>query len=360
MKYSILGFNQQKCLQLTKKKEIICKGKNKIIELCLDVTDLLILRTIADFMNRDKVLKILIEDKMYCWVKYSAIIEDLPILGIKQQALADRIAKMVELDLIEKQVEHTKLGSLPYFRVGKKYEELLYDKTEPKSSEIQVPTRSELQVHNNMYNNNTSTIYPSTKKEKEDNKLSSQKKDDDLVVDLPKEDKPKRQKTTKHESNWRKDFRAYKEVVDSSLEELMKDGERKKKVLQLYPSADYERTVMKWFQFWGSEKGWDCKKKSTAKKINMLQTFDRNYDKSIVNKSYGVQSPPPRVDVLPDGEWADGTYVLNGYRYYDSPKTGQRISISKDAPARPNEWAEYDYKSNNWITPIEHDDGIFY
>lgn len=197
-------------------------------------------------------------------------------------------------------------------------------------------------------------------KEKEDNKLSSQKKDADFSDGLPKEDKPKRQPKATKQSNWRGDYDEYKAIVDKVCDELMKDEERKKRVLQLYPSADYERTVIKWYQYWGSEQGWNNKKKGTSNSINMFNTFDKTYTYSIVNVNNAIPSPPPRKEVIPDGEWADGTYVLNGYRYYNSPKTGQRTSVAMNAPIRPNEWAEYDYRNNNWITPIEHDNGIFW
>ena len=368
MKFSVLGFNQQKCLQLVATKEVKDKNGKRIVELRLDVTDLLILRSIADFMNRSKIRKVIIEDKMYCWVKYSTIMEDLPILSIKQQALTDRLDKMVILGLLEKQVERTQLGTFSYFRVGKNYEDLLYDKSDATSSQAQERTRSEtpertsseLQVPNSsIYNNNPSIIYTSTNKESKEDK-SSFKKDADFLDDLPKEDKPKRQSKAIKQSSWRGDYDEYKAIVDNVCDELMKDEERKKRVLQLYPSADYERTVIKWYQYWGSEQGWNTKKKGTSNSINMFNTFDKTYTYSIVNVNNAIPSPPPRKEVIPDGEWADGTYVLNGYRYYNSPKTGQRTSVAMNAPIRPNEWAEYDYKSNNWITPLERDNGIFW
>lgn len=367
MKFSILGFNQQKCLQLTATKEVKGKDGPKNVDLRLDVTDLLILRTVADFMNRAKIRKVIIEDKMYCWVKYATIIEDLPILGIKQQALTDRLDKMVTFNLLEKQVEHTQLGTFSYFRVGKKYEDLLYDKDDATSSEAQdrtcseIPegTSSQLQVHNSNIYNNPSTNNSSTIKESKEDK-SSFKKDVDFLEDLPKEDKPKRQPKAIKRSNWRGDYEEYKAIVDKACDELLKDDERKKKVLQLYPSADYQRTVIKWYQYWSSEQGWNTKKKGTTNTINMFLTFDRTFERSIVNVNNTISSPPPRKEVIQDGEWADGTYVLGGYRYYNSPKTGQRTSVAMNAPIRPNEWAEYDYKSNNWITPIERDNGIFW
>ena len=195
----------------------------------------------------------------------------------------------------------------------------------------------------------------------EETKLNNNyEKNADFLEDLPKEDKIKRQPKAIKRSNWRGDYNEYKAIVEKACDELLKDEERKKKVLQLYPSADYQRTVIKWYQYWSSEQGWNTKKKGTTNTINMFNTFDKTYTYSIVNVNNTISSPPPRRDVILDGEWADGTYVLNGYRYYNSPKTGQRTSVAMNAPIRPNEWAEYDYKSNNWITPIERDNGIFW
>ena len=53
MKYSILGFNQEMVCEI--RKTILNKNKYKI--LTLDVSDLLIIQEIADFMNRKKVIK---------------------------------------------------------------------------------------------------------------------------------------------------------------------------------------------------------------------------------------------------------------------------------------------------------------
>ena len=211
-------------------------------------------------------------------------------------------------------------------------------------------SQNEMTIPNNKQTNSI--------KEKEDK--SSFEKDANFSDDLPKADKPKRQPKAIKRSNWRGDYEEYKAIVDKACDELLKDEERKKKVLQLYPSADYQRTVIKWYQYWSSEQGWNTKKKGTTNTINMFNTFDKTYIYSIVNVNNTISSPPPRKVVVQDGQWADGTYVLGGYRYYDSPKTGQRTSVAMNAPARPNEWAEYDYKSNNWITPIEHDNGIFW
>lgn len=99
MKYNILDFNQEAVLSIYK---IIKDKKGKDRKIALDVSDLLIIQVIADIIHRDKFTKQIIDDKLYYWITYNLILEDLPILDIKKQALSDRIDKMVELGILEK------------------------------------------------------------------------------------------------------------------------------------------------------------------------------------------------------------------------------------------------------------------
>lgn len=174
MKYSILGFYQPAVLAIT--KDVIVEQKTgeypKTKTLKLDCIDLLILQDVADFMNRKKIIKYTVDDKIYFSIQYSAIIDDLPILGIKQQALSDRLSKLVELELLEKVVIKNQAGSFIAFRLGEKYESIKYT---PAESEI--GTSSSL--HSQKYSTTfaevadygpkySSTNNSYTKKEKED------------------------------------------------------------------------------------------------------------------------------------------------------------------------------------------------
>lgn len=122
MKYSILGFSQEKVVEIG--KMAVVNNKEKFCK--VDVTDLLILREVADFMNRKKIIKYTIDDKIYFSIRYEAIIKDLPILNIKKQALRDRIDKLCVLGLLEKSVVSTSVGNITAFRLGDLYENLLY------------------------------------------------------------------------------------------------------------------------------------------------------------------------------------------------------------------------------------------
>ena len=171
MKYSILGFNQQAVLAIA--KDVIVEQNNgeypKTKTLKLDCIDLLILQDVADFMNRRKIIKYTVDDKIYFSIQYSSIIEDLPILGIKQQALSDRLSKLVELEMLEKVVIKNQAGSFVAFRLGEKYESIKY---KPSESEIGTSSTIHLQKYSDTFAEvadytpkYSSTNYPSTKEE---------------------------------------------------------------------------------------------------------------------------------------------------------------------------------------------------
>ena len=115
-RFSILGFSQERALNIR------AVDGNK--ELRLDVYDLLLLSQIADFPNRSNVMKIIEEEKIYYWIAYSQILEELPILNLKKQALRDRFDKLVTLGLLEKKT--SKMNNMTFFRLTNLYETLKY------------------------------------------------------------------------------------------------------------------------------------------------------------------------------------------------------------------------------------------
>ena len=173
MKYSILGFNQEEVLKC--KTSIDVNGKEKIV--CIDVADLLILRCVADFMNRQKIFKYVINDKMFFSIQYKAVLEDLPILNIGKQALRDKIDKLVLFDLLEKEVVKNEQGTFVVFRIGSRYEQLMYKNNECVCSEVLGGVyKTTHGVVENYTPKNSSTINSSTIKEKEIDKSISKKK----------------------------------------------------------------------------------------------------------------------------------------------------------------------------------------
>jgi hypothetical protein len=335
MRYSILGFNQEKILSIKK----VVKKNDKDVEIKLDVTDLLILQDIADFMNRNKVIKHTIDDKIYFSMQYQTILEDLPILTIQKQALADRIDKMSILGLLEKKVIKNQCGTFTAFRLGEQYENILYSRTSSQTT----PTSSQLQVQEYLTTNHNTNITNNSFIEKE------------------KEDKSSLKKSARkqNECEWRKDYEAYKQLVLSAKDQLLNDQQAKQNLLFMYPNADYYRTVLKSVEFWCSEKGWEYKKKSTAKDINMLSTLKNNLNKNIVYRNVNDQPienlQKLNISVNEQGICADGTFIRGAYRYYHSMRDNKDYSIPIQALPMPNERCEFNMKTQSWYLPYENE-----
>ncbi len=149
MKYTIEGL-QQKVL----------------LEYRCDAEDAVILRFVIDFFNSG-AMKIIEDDdgEVYFWVHYDTIITEIPIIGIKKQALRDRFDKYVEAGLMKKKVVKNNKGSYTYFGFNKlKYEAMVREKVCTGSeiplrtgSEIPVRTGSPLHTKDSSTNLNSST-----------------------------------------------------------------------------------------------------------------------------------------------------------------------------------------------------------
>ena len=119
MKYTIEGFSQEYALTLTKKVPT-SNGKEKLIR--VDCNDLVILRWFVDFYPR--MMKVEIDGKQYAWVKYQALLEDLPLLDIKKRMLFERLQKLVDFGVLShKSIKSG--GSFSYYGFGENYIKLI-------------------------------------------------------------------------------------------------------------------------------------------------------------------------------------------------------------------------------------------
>ncbi|CUP10345.1 hypothetical protein [Clostridium baratii] len=85
MKYNVIGFSQQKAMELR-----------------LDVKDLIILKHIIDFINSGKMVEREIDGETYYWLKQDRLLEELPILNIGgSTVLRIRLKKLVKLNLLK-------------------------------------------------------------------------------------------------------------------------------------------------------------------------------------------------------------------------------------------------------------------
>ena len=103
MKYTIEGFSQE-----------------KLIELNLDLVDAVILRWFVDFKDSGKMYSEIIENDKYYWLKYDAVIEDLPILNIKKEALGRRFLKLKNAGILKHFTKKTG-GTFSMYTIGEKY-----------------------------------------------------------------------------------------------------------------------------------------------------------------------------------------------------------------------------------------------
>lgn len=108
MKYTIDGFDQK-----------------TLCDMGLDIVDTKLLRYIVDFYHSGSMAKVIVDDVEYFWVKYGAVIKELPILNIQSKvAIARRFDKLVACGLLEK-VVHKQGGTYTCFRFTKKYDLLV-------------------------------------------------------------------------------------------------------------------------------------------------------------------------------------------------------------------------------------------
>lgn len=112
MKYTILGFSQAKLLKHN-----------------LTINDAHILRWFIDFYHTGRMYKIIDQDTgdIYSWVKYDAIIEDLPLLGITNiRVVARRFDAFVGCGLMKKIIKKTAKGTFACFSlVSEIYNDLI-------------------------------------------------------------------------------------------------------------------------------------------------------------------------------------------------------------------------------------------
>lgn len=334
MKYSILGFNQEEVLKC--KTTIDVNGKEK--EVCIDVTDLLILQCVSDFMNRQCVYKYVIDDKMYFSIQYKALLEDLPILNIGKQALRDRIDKLVLFNILEKEAIRNEQGSFVVFRIGTGYEQLVYNKKwVTVGSEIEGGVYQTTQgCVSNYTAKNSSTINSSTIKEKEDNKLSSQKKFNfkQALLDLGVCENVandfllvrKNKKATNSET-------AFKRIKS----EINKSGLSANDCITIAVENSWKGFNTEWLCNAGYRKTTETFREYTPRKTS---TRANEYLSTL------------KVDVVYEKDGVsylkDGSYIENGKRFYLT-SIGRIREIPMGLIARPSEDWEYDNNTMVWV-----------
>lgn len=121
MKYTIEGFSQEYAIKLKKHIE----KRNKIVEIKIDCTDLVILRWFVDFYPKMK--KYIIDNKEYAWLTHNKLLEDLPLIDISRGAFIERMQKLVEFGILEYRFVK-KGGTYSLYAFGQNYNNLIESK----------------------------------------------------------------------------------------------------------------------------------------------------------------------------------------------------------------------------------------
>lgn len=122
MKYSILGFSQE-----------------KIIELGLDLSDALLLRYFVDFKDTGKMLKEEMDGRSYYWVKYEHIKEYLPVLQVSSDRIYRKLKNLAKIGVLEHKTVRNH-GTYSYYALGKRYLELIDSEIYSKGSKEEKTT----------------------------------------------------------------------------------------------------------------------------------------------------------------------------------------------------------------------------
>lgn len=105
VKYTIMGFNQAKA-----------------VELNLDTDDLLILSYFSDFRDTELMVCEKFDGKNYYWLKYEALLKNLPILRVKTNgALRKRLKKLQDAKILEHRCKKNKEGTYSFYGIGENY-----------------------------------------------------------------------------------------------------------------------------------------------------------------------------------------------------------------------------------------------
>lgn len=175
--------------------------------------------------------------------------------------------------------------------------------------------------------------------------------------------------------NWREDFNVYLAIVENAKTELLADSTFKADKEKYYPNIDYALSIEKMVkEYWGTEEGWNKRRKGRSKTLNMVLTLKKGFDfasnrvykgfqqiktKQSQPQIYKSQEQDNRkllqigVSYSLNGELRleDGTVFKNNHRYYVA-RDYKEYSIPVNAPARPDERWEY-RQGEGWYLPYD-------
>lgn len=154
MKYSILGFNQEK---------IVAYDKDG---LRCDLTDLLLLNYIVYAQANPKMKHILDENDNPCvWLYHEHILNELPILNISEGTLKNRLTKLRKMELITSKTvaNENSQGSRTYYRITSLLYDMIFETTSLKNDVLEEPRHSKMT--SNIFTNSNTKVKKNNSKE---------------------------------------------------------------------------------------------------------------------------------------------------------------------------------------------------
>lgn len=107
IKYTVMGFSQV-----------------DLLENNLDVIDAMLLRFFIDFKDTEKMYSEIIENDKFYWIKYEAVKENIPIINLDKRAIARRLKKMSDCNILKQYIKKQG-GTYSMYAVGCNYSKLI-------------------------------------------------------------------------------------------------------------------------------------------------------------------------------------------------------------------------------------------
>ncbi|QLY78062.1 conserved phage C-terminal domain-containing protein [Clostridium intestinale] len=109
MKYTVNGFLQE-----------------KLIEYELDDKDAILLRYFVDFKGSGKMKSRIVDEEQYYWLSYKGVIEEYPILNLKEDSVYRRLKKLCEKKILVS-ITVREGGTYSFYNIGENYITLISD-----------------------------------------------------------------------------------------------------------------------------------------------------------------------------------------------------------------------------------------
>lgn len=123
MTFEICGFQQAYAMTLRMQKEVVKKGEKRLVTVCVDCTDLCILRWLVNFYPR--MTKIQLDDGEWVSISFKKMQTDLPLIDISRNAFSERLRKLADFGILRYRLDKGKVGTRALFAFGKNYSKLV-------------------------------------------------------------------------------------------------------------------------------------------------------------------------------------------------------------------------------------------